>query len=194
VTTTPIELLDGPDEPELTFLHEILHVEALPDEATRISHDEAKVGSDELVDSALGLATTAGESTARTHVSAARSERPPHPIEERTLEALDAKLCRYARTPTTDPIASHLVAATGTDDGSSRGALQEAHQARHVSGPVSIFGSIAEHRRRNSPPVAQLGCQGAQRASRLSGTEQRLERGTLATLYTLRELNFLLMR
>jgi hypothetical protein len=61
VAATPVELLYGANQPELTLLDEVVHVQALADEAARVCHDEAEVCANELVYGSFGLSAAAGE-------------------------------------------------------------------------------------------------------------------------------------
>jgi hypothetical protein len=174
VPTPPVELLDGANEPKLTLLHQVLHVEPLANESTGVGDHETKIGPHKFVHCALGLPAATGECPPRSGVSAARAQSSTHSVEERTLESLDAELGSDSRAATTHSVTGRLVALRRANDGRRGSALQQAHEPANVVGGISILRGVAKHRRRKDAPVAQIPSQGAKRASRLGRTEQSL--------------------
>ncbi len=190
--TAPIEFLDGPNEAELALLHEIMHVEALAHETTRVRDDETEVGAHEFVHRALRFAPAPSKSSPGPFVGSAGAKSTCHSIEKRALEAFRTELVRNARTPTTAPLTSGLVAGRARRSRGSR-PIQQSRESFDVRRFVGVLGRVSYERGGHDAPVSQLHRKSSQWTRGVSAAEQRLERVALTAFDALRKLYFFLV-
>ena len=152
VAAAPVELLDGADEPELAFLHEIVHVEALADEAARVGHDEAEVRADELVLRARGRVHAADEAAARALVAPAAAGLAGEASEHAALEAGVGQLGRDAQAAAAATLARGLVVrGLRQDGGRAGGALEQLREALGAHLAVGVLVGVAQQLGRHGP-------------------------------------------
>ncbi len=190
MSAPPIELLDRANQTELTFLHEVVHVEPLPDEAPSVGHNKTKVRSDELVHGSLGVAPTPGEGPPSSLVRAARPKGAPNAIEHRALEALGCKIHRHSGPAALAALSGRLVA----NDPRRRagcGSLQHPSESLDADRSVGVLFGVSQKLRRQNAPIPKLRRHGAKRRGGVDGPQQRIQGVTLAGFDPLRKIHLL---
>ncbi len=200
MTSPPIELLDGADETELPFLHEIVHIEPLPHEATRVRHHQAKVCPDELVLCARSGIHPAQEGSARSLVPPACTRFPSQARDEMPLEALIGQLPRHSLPRPSTPLARRLdpgrkpARRLGRKGRSLGRAVQKLAEALGRGFLVRPLLRVAKDSRRRLSTGSKVLRQDAQGPRRCRASEQRMERISFTRFDATRELDLLLMR
>ncbi|HEV3190137.1 MAG TPA: hypothetical protein VGY54_06545, partial [Polyangiaceae bacterium] len=193
VAAAPVELLDRADKPELPFLHEIVHVQALANETAGVGYDQTEVCTHELVDGTLRIVAAAGERAPGARIRAARTKSPAHSVEQGTLEALGRQLDGQSCAATTAALTRRGVARrTSCRRGGS--AFEQPRKALDSRGIVAVLLRVAQQRRGQDTLIAQLGCKRAQRHGGLGASQQRLQRVAFTILDALREAHLFLVR
>jgi hypothetical protein len=87
-----------------------VHVEALPNETSRVGYDKTEVGPDELVHGPFSLPPTSCKRPPNTVFGPARAQSPTHTIEQGSLKALRCKVVGNSAAPATIALARFFIA------------------------------------------------------------------------------------
>ena len=175
-------------------MYEVVHVEALADEAPGVGHHEAEVRTHELVHRALGDAPATREGAAGALVGPPGAEGTGHAVEHRAFEALRREVGRKAEAAATATLARCLVGCDLAGQRAVGCTVEHPGELLDARRRIGLVFRVAHEARRQDTARPELGREGAKRDRGVRRPEQRVKRLTLSALDALRELDLFFVR